>query len=219
LNIYTLVEGEIGAKNIYKEWISYVNPTLTYVNHISEVIENNLLIVAGYGYPFYKQIIEHAVEDVNNNGLFNRPVISVDSEDNTYQEKLDEIKSFINHLHDDIELRIVIQHFCLETWALGNRKIHSRSISNKKLKEYKKIYDVHKNDPELLPSNDKSELNRSQFAYHYLRALLNEKNRNLTYTKSNTKAITSEPYFSQIKKRYQKTNHIKSFENFLTAFI
>lgn len=218
MNIYTLVEGEIGTKIVYGNWFKFVNPDLTYVDYIDEVKNNNIYIIAGFGYPFYFNMIKNAFEDIKAHSIFDRLVIAVDSEDLSFEEKKVEIENYLSNFKYTVDVKIIIQHFCLETWALGNKRINSRFVFNIKLKEYKKFFDFYKNDPELMPPYEKDQLNRAQFAYVYLRALLNEKNRNLTYTKTNTKSIITEPYFLQIKKRYTEFNHIKSFKSFLDAF-
>ncbi len=49
--------------------------------------------------------------------------------------------------------------------------------------------------------------------------MLNDKYRNLSYSKTNTKAIQELSYFSEIKSRMEQTNHILSFKQFLEAFL
>jgi len=117
------------------------------------------------------------------------------------------------------EIKIIIQHFCLETWALGNKKVGPKNPKNSTLIEYKKIFNVLEEDPELLPSYSPRNWNRSQFALRYLRRMLNDKNKNLTYTKSNPKALLHPKYFDQVINRYKSTNHIGSFLTFLNAFV
>jgi hypothetical protein len=49
--------------------------------------------------------------------------------------------------------------------------------------------------------------------------MLNEKYRNLTYSKSNPGALLHVKYFEQIKNRLKDTGHIASFGAFLQAFV
>jgi hypothetical protein len=74
-------------------------------------------------------------------------------------------------------------------------------------------------DPELLPGYPRREWNRAQFAFRYLKKSLNDKNKNLTYTKRNPKTLLHPKYFHEIEKRYNQTGHICSFSTFLTAFL
>ncbi|MBI1910791.1 MAG: hypothetical protein HYS21_02200 [Deltaproteobacteria bacterium] len=219
MNIYIIFEGENGIKKLYIDWIQLINPVLNYVSDISQIDNNNFYIIAGMGYPFYLEMISAGIEDVKNNKKFNRLVIIVDSEGMSFEEKKLEIQSEIDKNGYVFDYHIVVQHFCFETWALGNRRIFRGKIKNPKLREYKRIYDVLNNDPELLPDLKDGDINRAQFAYKYLRLILQEKFRNLTYTKSNPGPVNHPTYFSEIKKRFDETGHTASFEHFLNAFV
>lgn len=218
MNLYVLTEGNVEA-TVYKLWITLINPNLSLVEHISDINENNFYILSARGYPYYFDVIENAIEDINQISAFDRLVICVDSEDLTKDEKYIEINSFVSQKTCSAQIRIVIQHFCFETWALGNRKIIRPNPVSRKLREYKRLYNVRNNDPELLPSNQQEDLNRAQFAEKYLRLALNDKFRNLTYTKNNPKALINDRYFLQLKNRLEQTGHIPSFSEFLHAFI
>ncbi len=219
MNIYLVVEGPIGEKFVYAHWVPLVNPALAIANNINEVHDNNLLIISGGGYPNYFDVIGDGARDVSESSLFDRLVIAVDSEEMSYEEKCDEIADFMQGLDVNIDYRIIIQHFCLETWALGNQAIFSRQPRNSRLIRYRQVYDVLVNDPARLPGLPSEDLTRSQFAEKYLRSLLNEKFRNLTYTKHNPGALLHDKYFSRVRDRYLKTGHIASFKGFLEAFI
>ena len=171
------------------------------------------------GYPYYFDVIENAILDINQIQRFDRLVISVDSEEMTKQEKYNEISTFLSGKTCIAEMRIVIQHFCFETWALGNRKVIRPNPSLNQLREYKNLFDVRVNDPELLPPKPDEGLNRAKFAEKYLRLALNDKFRNLTYTKSNPQALVHEKYFAQVKSRFEETDHITSFGDFFNAFV
>jgi hypothetical protein len=218
MNIYIVVEGEICEVKVYKHWIPLVNPTLTYVDHISEMQEDNFSIISGMGYPQYLGVIEDAIGDINDYGNIDRLVVTVDSEEMSYEEKFNEINGIVSETNCVAEVFIVVQHFCLETWALGNRLIIRKNTQSLKLKEYKTFFDVRINDPELLPGYEAEELNRAQFAFKYLKLALNERYRKLSYTKNNPKALLNDKYFEQVKKRLEDTGHISSFRFFLNAF-
>jgi hypothetical protein len=219
MNLYILVEGEIGEKKVYRTWIPIVNPLLSFVGHISEIENNNFSILSGGGYPNYLEVIEHAIEDVNMYNNIDRLVIAVDSEDMTYQEKYSEIESYIKKMRSHCEIRIIIQHFCLETWALANRSIISPKPQSEMLRRYISIFNVRVDNPELLPNLPQENMNRAQFAAKYLRIALNDKYRKLTYSKSNPAPLLHVKYFYRVKTRMEETAHILSFQNFLDAFI
>lgn len=219
MNVHVVVEGDIGEKYVYKTWVPFVNPSLSYVSHISLTKEDNFSIVSGGGYPRYFDVIESAIEDVNNYNNIDRLVVAIDSEELSYSEKLSEIEDYLACFTCKAQMKIIIQHFCLETWALGNRKIIRPNPQSRQLIQYKKFFNVRSEDPELLPHYGIKGWNRAQFAMHYLKKALNDKFKSLTYNKSNPKALLHEKYFNRVKSRYVETQHIKSFNDFLNAFI
>lgn len=216
MNIVVITEGK-GERYLYKSWIPLVDSNLTFVDFIRDISTNNFAIVSVFGYGGYRKRIPEIIEDINSHGNIDRLVISADSEDNTYQEKLDEISEYINGKPCIAKIFIVIQHFCIETWALGNRKVCPVNTSHQPLRTYKKVFDVRSRDPELLPAY--ATFNRAHFALAYLRALLNFRYRNIGYNKAKPKALCHRTYFHQICLRYQTTNHIPSFGAFLKAFV
>ncbi len=218
MNIYVVVEGLTTEKQVYQSWIPYVNPELKVINHVSEFSVNKFLVVAGGGYPNYNQIIKNAIEDINTLQNIDRLVIAVDSEEMTYEEKYHEIFNLVSNEPCQAQIRIIIQHFCFEAWALGNRKIMGRNVQDRKLLGYKRFYDVLSRDPELLPSYPLEELTRARFAVKYLNLAFHEKYHQLAYSKSRPKALLNENYFLQLKRRLIETQHIKSFNAFLDAF-
>jgi hypothetical protein len=218
MNLYIVVEGAV-EKKIYSQWIPLVNPMLVEVRDISLLVQNNFLIVEGGGMPQYFEVIKDAAHDVSINPHIDRLVVSVDSEEDTYHNKRSEIGNFIDALGLPIDYRIVVQHFCFESWALGNKAITSRNPVNERLREYKQHFDVMTSDPELISPPPGNDLNRAKFSESYLRLLLQEKFRNLTYTKRNPGAVAHPKYFDQLVDRLKTTGHIQSFDDFLTAFV
>jgi len=218
MNLYVVVEGKV-EKDVYKEWIPFVNPQLSYVERFNDVNQDCFYLVTGGGYPGYFNVIDDAIADVNGNPNFDRLVISVDSEELTRSEKYNEVWKLVSQRVVSAEVRIVIQHFCIETWGLANRKVFSSPAKSDKLREYKQFFSVRVNDPELLPPYHKEGLNRSQFAEKYLRLALNDKFKNLTYTKKAPDVLLHPKYFDQVKNRFLETHHIASFETFLSAFV
>lgn len=217
MNIYIVTEGK-AEKIVFKHWIAKINPSLSCIERLDDLSNNNYYIISGNGYPNYFDIIEDAIQDVNQLS-FERLVVSLDSEEMTRQEKYDEVEEFISQKYCVADIRIVVQHFCFETWALGNRKLIRANHSLPKLGEYKSFFNVKINDPELLPGKPDEGLNRSQLAGKYLRLAINDRNRNLTYTKGNPKFLVHPTYFTEVKSRLTGTGHIASFEDFLRAFV
>lgn len=218
MNIHVIIEGEAGAKKVYKHWIPLVNENLSYVAHISMTNNNNFSIVAGGGYPEYMPTILAGIADVNDYRNIDRLVIAVDSEEMEFEEKYNEIEQHISSTPCSSEIKIIIQHFCFETWALGNTYMISHQTQDRKLIEYKRFYNVKIYDPESLPAYPKEELNRSQFAYKYLRRALSNKYRTRSYSKRDPGPLLNEKYFNRVNERLENTRHIQSFSYFLNAF-
>lgn len=216
MNIYLITEDHYGPL-IYSKWIKYLNPSFRFINYITEFNANNIFIRSGGGQPSYFEVICNAIEDIKCNPNIDRLVIAVDSEDMTYLEKYQEINDYVLSQNLPKEkFRIIIQHFCLETWALANQFIIPRNPTNENCIDLIKFYNVLTDDAENLPGW--GELNRSQFALRYLKVILKEKSPKLNYHKNNPWILLNRKYFERIKRRYDETDHIRSFNSLLNAF-
>jgi len=219
MNIYVVVEGDVTEKIVYQHWIPYVNPQLTLVNHPTEVTENSFVIIGGQGYPQYRERIERAANDVERLPTFDRLVVAVDSEERDFANKQAEIRKIIEDSGLTKDFRIIIQHFCFEAWALGNRRVPRRNPRDDTLRRYKTTYDVFENDPELLPGYEPEELTRVRFALKYLKAILRDRSPSLRYSKSDPGSVKERRYFDALVDRQLESGHIPSFQQFLTAFV
>lgn len=216
MKYYILVEGKV-EKIVYKKWIPFVNKNLQFVNfnNMSDAPDGSFVIVSGDGYPYYLSMIENSIYDVNEYN-YDHLVLIVDTENVSPEEKLDEIKEYIQRFETKSEINIILQNPCIEAWALGNRKIFKRNPIDPKLKEFITIINVFEQDPELIPAFPKYSYNRATFAYEYLRRILLEKNG--SYSKTKPQSITQRYYFDQIHSRYARFNHIQNFKSFLDIF-
>lgn len=228
MNIYVVVEGERTEKLVYASWISILNPDLTQAIRLEDVDHNKYFIEGGGGLPYLFQIIEGAIENIitiSTNGyqLFDRLVVVVDSENLTMAEKDQEIRDFINEKcalnKCVIDYRIIVQHFCFEAWALGNRQLKKGNIQSSTLRKYIADYDVSRLDPELLPPRSSEQLNRAQHAKKYLRLFLNEKYPKQGYSETNPGPLCHVKYLRKIDERRMNTGHVNSFGAVLTAFV
>jgi len=43
MNLYLVVEGPVGEKQVYAHWVPLVNPNLKIVNSLEEVAQNNFI--------------------------------------------------------------------------------------------------------------------------------------------------------------------------------
>lgn len=218
MNIAIITEGR-GDKYIYKSWIPFVNPNITYVDRIRDISSNNFSIVSGFGYPSYFQKIDEVIQDVNDHGHIDRLVIGIDSEELTLHQKQQEISDYLSSSTCLAPIFIIVHHFCIETWALGNRRFCPANPNHQPLLTYKIFFDVRSSDPELLPEYPPLRLNRAKFAQRYLSAICQSRNPHLTYNKSRPKPLIHNAYYQQVLLRHQTSGHIASFSFFLNAFI
>lgn len=219
MNVYVVVEGKATEPAVYKSWIPLVNPRLSNVDYLPQVTQNHFIIRSGGGWPCLLGIVENAMEDIKTTGKFDRLVVAVDSEEATLEDRFNHIEQHILKLAPPCPYRIIVQHFCFEAWALGNRKIVPKNPTNETLKQYKALHDVSTLDPELLPSHYEQELNRAQFALKYLRLAIGDKGKHLSYSKNNPQVVAHPTYFQQLKERMLGSSHISSLKMFIDAFI
>jgi len=218
MNLYIVTEGMV-EKKVYKRWIPYLNTNLHPVEDIRNVENNHFYIVHANGQPNFLDVCIKGIEDVNNKRNFDRLILVGDSESKTSEEKHEEIlKAITPFFPCKAKVNIVIQHFCIETWALGNVQIIRKKPTNTILKSYLRMHDVRVEDPEELPENLDEALNRAQFAEKYLRTAILDKFPGKSYHKSRPNILYEQGYFYQIKKRFEDKKHIRSFQNFLEAF-
>jgi hypothetical protein len=230
MNIYVIVEGELGSKKIYESWATYINNQLQPVSTINEVKQNNFFVFSGGGQNEFKNRVRTAVEDVNSISVFDRLVVAIDSEEKSYDEKLVEVRSWVEEIpFCRVPVKYIIQHFCIETWFLGNESLFSKKPRDEELIEFLKVFDIRTSDPELLPDNTELGINRSKFAYRYLLAGVRDINNvsnkfwnkgfsKRRYSKKNPDLVLQKGFYNRVKERFTSNNHIKSFNGFIEAF-
>lgn len=211
------MEGRITEKQVYSSWIPLVNPALRVVDFLQEVDHNKVIIVSGEGFPQLFHRLAPSLADIQAHGNIDRFVLSVDSEEMDFADKLVEVTQHIAMHNPAVPVFPIVQHYCFETWALGNRVIGSKRPTDPDLAEFKRAYDVATLDPAVMQSI-RPRLNRAQFSELYLRRLLNDQHKGLTYSKSNPSLVCHRKYFDQVRRRLQDTGHIASFHQFISAF-
>ncbi|VEN73426.1 conserved hypothetical protein [Candidatus Desulfarcum epimagneticum] len=208
MNLYFLVEGRRTEKKVYRAWIGYVFPQLTEAGKIEDVHSNHYFIMAGYGYPSYRQRIRESLRDIAGWGNIDHFFICVDCEEETPESKIREIKEIVSEGEHVSNCHVMVQNCCMETWFLGNRRIMKRNPVGEALREYKKFYDVSRDDPEDMgrPADYKF---RAHFHEAYLKAMLRE--RGLRYSKSKPGIVMERPYFQELADRNIETGHMPTF--------
>jgi hypothetical protein len=213
MNYYIVVEDQNSPK-VFRKWISYINPSLIEIEY-PVFQENNFYFSRGNGYPNYLEIIIADIHTAIELKNVDRFIVCIDSENMTYDEKYQEIQALLQPFIEEVEIRIIVQHFCLEAWALGNQALIKKNPDNKDYRDFLNFYDVSRNDPELLPAF--RNMNRSKFAFAYLSLACQEKY--CPYSKRHPSTIAHPKYFNNLKQRRENTGHISSFQCFVEAFV
>jgi hypothetical protein len=216
MNLYFLVEGKRTEFKVYPKWLEHLIPELKRVNHYTELNENNYFLFNGNGFPsLLDNHLVNAIADVNSIGNVDYLCIILDAEENSIQEKNDDILAFMqNHGLQLVQtqFKIIVQNKCIETWFLANKRIYKSNPEDLVLVEYLRYYNVSEKDPELMPVYNGFNTT-AQFHLDYCKKYLKE--RNIRYTKVNPGDVSSEHYLNQLILRNKTDNHILSFKQFI----
>jgi len=231
VNLLFLVEGEKTEPKVYKAWLKHLFPSLNFVIRPEDMTKNTCRIIPGNGYPnmvstpkLYPQVsrLEACLIDIERFGNVDHFFICVDSEDESYTDRFNEIQHKVNDFKSrrnineaKIKIHIIIQYCCIETWALGNAEIphqYPSSNSSRILPQFRAYYDVTVYDPEGMYGYPEgfSFSKKAKFHQSYLKEYLREFG--LSYSKNNPQAIQDEKYLEALKKRCQSTHHLTSLK-------
>jgi hypothetical protein len=154
------VEGEKTEVKIYSKWLEHLFPQLNFVAKPENITTNCCWMIASKGYPPPDGLIKGLMADIKKFGNIDHFFICFDSEKYTYQERFEEVKTKLDEAKIDVvdssiktKFHIIIQHCCIETWALGNAQLPTESTcihNSLKLKEFINFYNVLIDDPELM---------------------------------------------------------------------
>lgn len=216
MNLYFLVEGET-ERIIYPRWLKQLLPTLTKIRVASDVRENNYYLISGGGYPgLLDNHLPNAVEEINEMGRYDYFIISLDADELTVAERINEVQSKI--LKENIklvncQLEIIVQNRCMETWFMGNRKVFPRNPT-KDFEHFFRFYNVSENDPEQMEKPRDFNGAIGKFHKQYLKMMLAEKN--IRYSETIPNAVGELEYLQQLQKRVEEfPDHLKTLYSFI----
>lgn len=217
MNLYFLVEGRRTEKKVYSSWINHLLPELDQIKFPLDATENSYYIFNGNGFPsLLDNHLKNSVQDINDLGTFSHFVICLDSDDTSVEFRIKEIENFMDK-HSikltNAKLTILVQHRCIETWFLGNRKVYSRTPESLDLMAHNLFYNVQINDPELMGKPSDYILPTAQYHVDYLTEMLLEKK--VRYSKKNPNGVVEKQYLDELIKRANSTTHISSFNCFV----
>ncbi len=211
MNLYFLLEGKRTEPKIYPKWFNSLLPSHSQIKDPYNVVSNQYFLISGRGFPaLLHNHLKNSIEEVNEIGKFDYLVIVLDSEEETIDFRLNEVRQFIDseNLKLNCNLKIIVQHRCIETWLLGNKRVFVRQPSNKDLVDYIKHYNVYSSDPEncnKFPTFSTT----ADFHLNYLKCILQE--RNVSYTKKHPRETAERYYLEQLINR-SNNGHIQSFK-------
>ncbi|MEE3719858.1 hypothetical protein V2H45_24255 [Tumidithrix elongata RA019] len=186
MNLYFLVEGK-SEFNLYPKWLTYLLPDFTRVDEFDRISDRNYFIFQGGGQPeIIEEHLPNAIRDINslssNDNKYDYLLFCLDAEEQTIDELKTEILTSLCSKKDidlsKLELVLIIQNRCIETWLLGNRNFVPTQFGNTPLDEcepfltYRNYYDVRDKDPELMGIYDNEKFRtHAQFHEAYLKAV------------------------------------------------
>ena len=218
MNFYIVVEGDKTEMSVYPAWLSILAPNYSRVENAWDVCENNYYIFSAGGIPSIYNHVRNAVEDINSinskGGVkYDYLLVCLDTEEETREYILQQIELELQRSGvalQNAELVVFEQKVCMETWFLGNRNVFKENPQNAEYLDYIKYYNVGKDNPEEMGTiNENKFATKARFHLQYLKRMLEE--RNMTYSKSNTKDVQQQVYLQQLIKRFEETGHIGTF--------
>ena len=221
MNIYFVLEGEKTEDALYPHWMNFFIPHLTKVDFESEVKEDNYYVFSGGGIPSIYQHTVNAIKNINDNPVFDHLIVCLDSEDLNIESRVNAISDYIEKsgvsINNTCDIHFVIQHICIETWLLGNRKMIKRNPQNQKLISFLEYYNVREKDPEHLEGHSDYRT-KAHFHFAYLKEALKE--RNISFSKSRPYGVVNNSFLNELIVRTNETNHLsqlKAFFDLLTS--
>lgn len=221
MNLFFYVEGSSTEFKVYQKWVKYFKPNLDYIDSIDQYDNNKYFIKSGGGIPqMLQDNLVSSVKTVNDliksgTNIY-KFIFVIDVENRSPDDVLGEVDSRLKSLKCLTKFSIVIQNYCIESWALGNRSIFPRHPSDSILRDFKNFYDVSSLDPEKMPNYD-GYPTKALFSKRYLKKIAN--NYRSTYSTTNPNFIMTRDFFTGIMERHNNTSHINSFNSFLEAFL
>jgi hypothetical protein len=120
------MEGSKSEPIIYDAWIKHLSPNMTRVYDLNLIDQDNFYITSSDGYPrIVTHSIRDSIQDINANPKIDAFWIVVDSEDSTIEQREQIIGNELAKypLNRSIDIQIIVQKCCIETWGFGNDRV------------------------------------------------------------------------------------------------
>ncbi len=218
MNFYIVVEGDKTEMSVYPAWLSILAQNYSRVENAWDVCDNNYYIFSAGGIPSIYNHVRNAVEDINSinskgSVKYDYLLVCLDTEEETREYILQQIELELQRSGvalQNAELVVFEQKVCMETWFLGNQNVFKVNPQDPEYTKYIKFYNVGSDNPENMGNIDPNKFSTTaRFHFQYLKRMLEE--RNMTYSKRNTKDVQQQVYLQQLIKRFEETGHIGTF--------
>jgi hypothetical protein len=227
VNLLFLVEGDKTEPKVYRAWLKYLFPKLIFVLRPEDMSTNTCRIIGGGGYPNVFNRLETCLKDIKDFDNVDHFFICIDSEEETYSDRFDEIKakfeSFsLSHQIDASKTKthIIVQNCCIETWAFGNTEIpanHTLVNDSIILNDFQAYYNILLDDPESMQGYPPNYSFATKASFHHLYLCEYLKAFGKVYRKNKPEVFANGEYFESLKNRCDSTNHLPSFKILLDA--
>lgn len=208
MNLYFFLEGRRTEPKVYRAWARHVFPQLTEVGIISEVRQDNYLLVSGFGYPQLLSRVDEILADIKQHGGVDHFFVCLDAEEDLPEDRAQKVEGRVARKLPSTFHHIIIHNCCIETWFLGNSRVMRRNPQRERLRKFKEFYDVRVNCPELMGCPARYRV-KAHFHLDYLKEMMLEKG--LSYTKENPREVQKRTYLAALTQRHEKTGHLESF--------
>ncbi|MEP7126292.1 MAG: hypothetical protein ABJE95_35500 [Byssovorax sp.] len=219
MNICFLVEGEQTERHVYRSWIEHTFPTLSQVFAAGDMTVDTYYIVVGGGVPRYKKLIRGLMLEFQSYPAIDHFFVCVDAEAKTYAEAVEEIEIEIKMYPcaPQLNIHIIVQHGCIETWFLGHTAMMQQVARTSRMSKYVKFYDVSEQDPESMEACPGSGT-RAQFHEEYLQEMFLAQTPRQRYKKSKPGLVLERSYLDALRARCRVTGHLRSLQKLFTTW-
>lgn len=224
MNLVLLVEGAETEPKVYRAWIANRAPQLQSVSHVADLTNDQYVLVSGHGYPSCYRRLQGLLRDIaDHSGKVSEFWLCLDSDEDSFKDRHDEATRAIEEAAAQVGLwqknpllkvRALIQHCCIETWFLGNSGFLRAGPQSRDLVEFKRFFDVSRDDPEAMGTFP-GYVTKASFHVAYLKAMLAE--RGHRYSKCFPGVVREPAYLAALEKRCTQTDHLRSLHYLLGA--
>jgi hypothetical protein len=223
MSIYLLVEGKT-ENMIYPRWLSIMLGNYERVEKIEHIVKPNHYCLEIRGGADIEEALDRAVQKIKINKItIDYFVFIFDSEEEKITTFEDNFKTLISkYSAEPFRFKLIIQPVSIESWLLGNRKIHPSSVDSE-LRACLDFYDTKKLDPELIPMLNKKmsakHNTRAQFYKFYLKKIAHLKTKGkLSYNPPYINFVVHNNYFEEIKARTKSNSDMIYFNEMFKFF-